>query len=83
LEKAVAGNPSGEMRRQVEGLLKKLKSQPIPGELLRCLRAIDILEHVGTREASTVLEKLAKGAPGALQTQEAQTALSRLKETRR
>jgi hypothetical protein len=45
---------------------------------LRTLRAIDVLESIGTPEAQQILRKLAEGAPGARETREAKTALERL-----
>jgi WD40 repeat protein len=83
LEKVLSGKPSAETRRQVEGLLKRFKSQPLAPEVMRDLRGIDILECIGTSEAATVLQKLAKGAPEALQTREAKAALKRLREKKR
>ena len=55
-------------------------SGPIaPPEVLRTLRAIAALERVGTREARAVLEHLAHGNPGAIQTRDARSSLNRLK----
>jgi hypothetical protein len=49
-----------------------------PGELLRGVRAVEVLERIGTAEARAVLLTLAGGAPGRL-TREAQAALERLR----
>jgi RNA polymerase sigma factor (sigma-70 family) len=49
------------------------------GETLRRLRAIAVLEKVGTREARRVLERLATGLDGARETRDARSALRRLK----
>jgi hypothetical protein len=43
------------------------------------VRAVETLERVGTPEARAVLEHLAGGAEGALQTREARAACERLK----
>jgi hypothetical protein len=46
--------------------------------LLQRLRAVQVLERIGSPEARQILEALAKGAPGARETREAQASLSRL-----
>jgi hypothetical protein len=48
------------------------------GEWVRAVRAVAVLEQIGTPEARQVLEALARGAPDALLTQDAQAALGRL-----
>ena len=47
-------------------------------EILRGLRSVEVLEHIGTAEARQVLETLTTGAPEALVTVEAKAALARL-----
>ncbi len=47
-------------------------------EILRELRALEVLEQAGTDQARQVLEALAKGAPEAHLTQGAKAALERL-----
>jgi hypothetical protein len=47
-------------------------------EVLRRLRAIRVLERVGSAESRAVLERLAAGAPSAPETREATAALRRL-----
>jgi hypothetical protein len=42
------------------------------------LRAIEVLEHIGTPEARQVLDTLARGAAVARVTQEAKASLKRL-----
>ena len=44
----------------------------------RIVRAIEVLEKTNTPEGRQILESLAKGAGGALQTREAQAALARM-----
>jgi hypothetical protein len=79
LEKALASKPSAEVKRRVEPLLEKLRAPIISGPKLRTLRAIEVLEHIGTPEAQEVLQTLAKGAPEALITREAKASLDRLR----
>jgi WD40 repeat protein len=80
LRDALAGNPSLEMRRRVEGLLKNLEQYSLSSEQLRVVRAEQVLEMIGSPEAQAVLETLAAGAPGAGETREAAAALQRLKQ---
>jgi hypothetical protein len=47
-------------------------------ETLRQLRAVQALEHIGSSEARQVLAVLARGAPEARLTHEANAALTRL-----
>jgi hypothetical protein len=68
---------SPENRRRLDGLLKRLDAPP-SGERLRELRAVEVLERIGTPEARRVLEALAKGEPDARLTREAKAALGRL-----
>jgi hypothetical protein len=78
LKQALAAGPPLETRKRVEQLLEKLTGTVLSSEQLRLLRALEVLEEVGTAEARRVLERLSKGAPGALPTREAQAALARL-----
>ena len=82
LRKTLAARPSAEVRRRVEQLLEKLERGILPGTRLQQLRAIEVLEHIGTPDAQEVLKKLAKGAPEARLTQEAKAALARLGKQR-
>jgi hypothetical protein len=77
LRKALATSPSLELRRRIESLLQKHNATP-PPDKLRALRAIDVLERIGTGEARQLLEQLARGAPGAKVTMEARDSLDRL-----
>ena len=47
-------------------------------ERLRQARALEVLEAMGTPEARTLLDELAKGAADAWLTRDAKTALERL-----
>jgi hypothetical protein len=77
LRKVMERKPSEEVRRRVKELLDMPKAVP-SSENLRTLRAIQVLERIGTNEACAVLKKLATGAAAARETQEAMEALERL-----
>jgi WD40 repeat protein len=80
LRKALQGRPSLEVQRRVERLLAKLASlrwNPT-SKRLRLLRALEVLEHIGTPGARQVLKTLAGGAPASPLTQEAKASLERL-----
>ncbi len=73
LRKALAGGLPLEVRRRIERLLKDIE-----GQHLRIMRAIEVLERLGTHEARRLLERLAGGAAEARLTREARAALGRL-----
>ena len=73
--------PSAEVRNRVEAILKTLqngRSAPIDSEGLRQLRAITVLERIGSHEAQGLLREWSSGSPDARLTQEAEAALQRL-----
>jgi RNA polymerase sigma factor (sigma-70 family) len=77
LRQALAGKPSAEAKRRLEGLLEKLDGiTPAPAEV-RAVRAVEALEHAGTPEARRLLTALAGGVAEARQTREAKAALRR------
>ena len=78
LQKARRANPPLEVSRRLNLLLARLDQGILAPELLRGLRAIEILELIGSREALRVIQELARGAPTAHLTQEAQDAWQRL-----
>jgi RNA polymerase sigma factor (sigma-70 family) len=78
LRQALTGGLSAEVRKHLEGLVAGPERLLHAGEVLRGLRAVEVLERVGTAEAQQVLQELAKGAPEARLTQEAKTSLERL-----
>jgi WD40 repeat protein len=82
LRKAWSDHPAPETRRRVERLLEKLEQPAASPERLRALRAIEVLEHIGTAEARRVLEQLASGIPQARLTQEARASLECLARRR-
>jgi hypothetical protein len=77
LRQALANKPSAETRRRLEQILSGPRRIPAP-ELLRSLRAIQILEAIGDDPARRLLGKLADGAPASPLTREARAAVERL-----
>jgi WD40 repeat protein len=78
LEQVLRGKPTAELRKRVELLLKRLDEAATPPEAWRGLRAVEVLEQIGTAEARQLLTALAKGLPGARLTEEAKASLKRL-----
>jgi hypothetical protein len=76
LRKAQPGQRSLEAQRRIQQLLDRLDKVALSPEHLQALRALTVLERVGTPEARRVLEALAAGAPTRL-THEAQASLRR------
>lgn len=77
LREALRRKPTPEARRRIEGLLAEPSIVRLP-EQRRQLRAVRVLEMIGTAEARQALEMLAEGAADSRLTQQAQAALRRL-----
>jgi WD40 repeat protein len=77
LRQALENGPSLEARWRMQRLLAGL-SGPYPSEVILPLRAIELLEMIGTAEAKSVLGELAGGTARSVVTQEAKQALARL-----
>jgi hypothetical protein len=78
LRKTLEGNPSLEVKRRVTELLEKLDGPVLAPEILRQLRAVEVLERIGTPEARKLLDQLGRGATEARLTREARAAQDRL-----
>ena len=78
LRKLLASKPSLEARRRAEELLALLADPAAMTEHLRTVRAVEVLEMIGTESARRVLHALAKGASDAPLTRQAKDALTRL-----
>jgi RNA polymerase sigma factor (sigma-70 family) len=76
LRKFLEGEVTDEGRERAERIVETLMASL---EWLRAMRAVAALEYGATPEARQVLEALGKGAPDALLTREARTALARLR----
>jgi WD40 repeat protein len=78
MNKAFANPSSLETKRRLQPLLQKLTTGTLTPDQLRVVRAIEVLERMASAEARQQLASLAKGAPGALPTRQAQAALDRI-----
>jgi WD40 repeat protein len=79
VRQALAAKPSLETRRRLEQVLAQLESPVVTApETVRQVRAVAVLERVGSRQARQVLTKLAQGSGEARLTQEAKASRKRL-----
>jgi WD40 repeat protein len=78
LREAAVKASSLEILRRAEGIVREMEKAVTPPGALRALRAAEVLEWIGTKEARTLLLELAQGAPDAQLTREAAAACTRL-----
>jgi WD40 repeat protein len=78
LKRALADKPSTELRLRAEAVLKRLEDYRVPPAELQALRAVEVLELIGTAEARKVIDSLARSTPSARVGEEAKAALDRL-----
>lgn len=78
LRVAAEKSASAEVRKTAADLLAKLDGVPTKPEDLRAIRAVEVLETIGTPGAREVLARWAAGPAGAWLTTEASAALARL-----
>ncbi len=78
LRAALKGGVPLEARRRMERVLERMANEPPPAEVVRAVRAVEVLERIGGREATALLETLSAGEPQARPTREARAALRRL-----
>jgi WD40 repeat protein len=83
LRKALKGDLPVETRRRVEEILTELVGAAISAERLRALRAIEVLERIGDKDACDLLKRLSEGAAGAWLTEEARETLQRVERQRK
>jgi hypothetical protein len=81
LQKSMVQTSDLEVLRRIERILEKQMAPDVSWsqERLRVLRAINVLEKIGSNDARTILESLAKGAPEEVLMREARASLDRLK----
>ena len=77
LRQTLASNPSAEVQCQAEVLLNKLDG-PLTLPQVRELRAVELLERLGTCEARALLTELAEGTAKTPLRQEARASCDRL-----
>jgi hypothetical protein len=80
LRRTLAGQLSAEQRKRAEALVSRVEGERLtPGPaILRGVRAVEVLEHIGSPEAVRLLRELATGLPEARLTREAAASLRRL-----
>jgi roadblock/LC7 domain-containing protein len=78
LQKVLASSPPLETKRRIEPILDKITTGVLTSDQVRLVRAVEVLEQIGSPEARQVLQTLASGAAGALSTRQAQIVLQRL-----
>ena len=78
LRRVLQGKPSAEVRSRVERVLNQLEQRGPDSATLRGIRAVEVLEHVGSPDSRALLEILAQGDPDARLTIDAKDSLARL-----
>jgi hypothetical protein len=78
LQHALSRKPSPEAAKRIKALLDAIDGPVSDSTSLRALRALELLERLGSPEAIALLQTLTGGAPDARLTREAHTAWQRL-----
>jgi WD40 repeat protein len=78
MRRFLASSPSPEARRRGGAVLERRARGTLPPHQLQALRAIEVLQRIGTGDALRVLSTLTKGCPEARVTREARATLRRL-----
>jgi WD40 repeat protein len=68
----------GEVRNRVRFILRRQREAAVPDALLIRMRAVMVLEQIGTDQARQILTRIAGGPAGARLTEEARQSLERL-----
>lgn len=78
----LAGTPSLEARTRAARILEDVRGRPAAGQAAQFLRALEVLEWIGTAQARKLVEILAQGAEGVSFTEAAKSSLERWKVPR-
>jgi RNA polymerase sigma factor (sigma-70 family) len=78
LRRALQRQPGLELRQRLDRLLELVEGAEGSPRRLRLVRAVAVLEHVGSAESLELLKRLAEGAPEAALTREAKPSAERL-----
>jgi len=73
----LAGKPSLEARRRAAQILETIRARGATGQAAQFLRALEVLEWIGTAQARKPVEKLARGAAAVSYTEDAKRSLKR------
>jgi RNA polymerase sigma factor (sigma-70 family) len=77
MQKALLQPPSLNMKQSLQQLLEKLNGPELAPEVLRGVRAVEVLERIMTPESRALLARMANGAEGVRLTEEARSAAKR------
>lgn len=80
LQKLLEGKPSLELKRRAQSILDTIYNGQPSAETLLHLRAIEVLERIGSIPAQSVLETIAQGNSLSQRTKVARAALERLRK---
>ncbi|HZU35227.1 MAG TPA: WD40 repeat domain-containing protein [Gemmataceae bacterium] len=80
IRKALEGKPSPEARRRLQLIFTQAGNRPPSPDTICHLRAVQVLEQVGTDEARALLQSLAAGVAITPETRAARAALDRLQQ---
>jgi hypothetical protein len=80
MQEALKARPSLEQKWRLEELLRRLHRTGVAAEMLRPVRALELLERIGTPDARRLVEELAAGNPTSDLTHYAQEVRQRLRK---
>jgi WD40 repeat protein len=79
LRKALLGKPSAELKRRVHELIARMGRPGVSGDQLRGVRALEVLEWIGTAQARRMVQELSRGRSDSPLTRDAVATLERMK----